>query len=501
MAEWLEKPRNARYAKLSLRLLTVALAGMLGFLSRDIISAFRAEFSSPMSVVTTISKATMPATFRPHLASESAIVGYFSLLILLIAFLVAFARIVYLAVKNSRLLGLPSSNLRRPTSEVAKKLFREAESGEDYYAAGGAIEIGRHPHIYTDLSISGWDVSQMGHSQLLIEHDLGMSAQYDDALIERIPAPSGNDGKKFALIATPTDYIDSVEKVALQVRSTSFFQISKFLRLIHNDPGLKERLTSIHPEEHKVPNSLCLHYVVQLADGNLLCLIRRPNTAYASGSVSLSGEEQLAQADIDAGPDSAAVHWFRRAICEEIFPVRVDKEGGLQEAWSKIEEFVISTRILSVLYEHYCANYALVGFVRLNLDLYWFKVRYATLRRRNIAGRDKEGTLCVMPKTELIRYCETGACELFPIWGEKRIQVSDQGESYRMHPTSRYRALMIATATGAIASSGNQAKARKFDFSKHSIMENKIHELEATLAAHREGEKRSLNNRQTRGRS
>jgi hypothetical protein len=487
IVEWLEKPRNARFAKLSLRFLVVGTAGVLGFLSRDIAAALRAEFADPMSAVVGIAKGAIPRNLAPYLQNESSAIGYLVFLVLLAAILLIVAWILYLAIKNSRLLRLPDLGLRRPSLAVASMLAAEAESEEDYFAAGGAIEIGRHPFIYTDLTISGWDVSRLGNADLLIEHDLGMQATYDQTLIEDQPDPSGNNGKKFALIATPTDYIDSAERIALQVRSTSYFEISKYLRVLAGNPQLKSRLTSIHPEAHQIPNSLCLHYIVQLADGNILCSIRRPNTAYSSGMVSLSGEEQLAEVDVEAGPESAAVHWFRRAICEEVFPVRVDKEGGLQEAWNKVGEFVISTRILSILYEEDCANYALMGFARLNLDLYWFKVRYDALRRSNLAGRDKEGTLCVMPKSELIRYCDSGSCKLFPIWGDKEIQVADDEGAYQMHPTSRYRALMLALASGAISGSRTHRRQRRqFDYSKASILESRIRELEAELAGSRE---------------
>lgn len=481
VVEWLEKPSNARFSKWVIRFTLLGVVALAGFVLRGSIEASTRHENGFIDRLVSLLTTATPSFMEPYLTDTITLIGFFFLQLLVVALVLAVLRIIYLGLKSSRIVGIADHDLRQPTPEVQQRIVAEGESETDYFAVGGAIEIGRHPYICCDPSVSGWDVKTVDTSQVLIEHDVGAKALYDLSLVSDIPAPKGHNGKKYALIATPVDYLDASPKLSIQVRTTDYYTIQKFLALTQ-DPEIKNTLASMRPEDSKVPNSLCLHYLVQLADGNILCSVRHANTDYSQGQVSLTGEEQLSEIDVNAGASGAASHWFKRALCEEIFPLRVEPNGGVQAAWEKVQDYVSAMRIYSLVYEEYCANFALVGYAQINLDLYWFKMKYSRLRQQNLSGRDKEGTLFVINKSELLAYFRTGQCTIHSVWGERSVCISDKPGFVRFHPTSRYRALMLLLSTGALNDRSLEHPHRKaFDYSLHSGLEAKVKELEDEL--------------------
>lgn len=452
--EWLLDKQNCHLQKISIKAIGIIIVSLVGFTAKGIFDNYRESLPNFTNIIRGIEFAVPWVPLSP-LNKDPALAGALLLLALSIVILLFFAVSIGLATyKATQLSKLPHDEYCKP-SQFAKSFLndRMGETSEEYRIVGSAIEIARHPHLVSDPSISGWDClalkGQNGTCDVRIEHDGGLAFDFDNKLIEDIPAPLGANNRKYCLIKTPIDYLDASAKLNLTVHSTDYATVDSFGQIIRQNQEKRHMLASLYPEFHGIPNSLCLHFLVQLADGNILCMLRKENSDYARGKVSFTGEEQFSQEDMDAGPDFAMNHWFRRAICEEIFPLRATDSGMLERNWAKISGVVTAMRIFSVFYEEEYANYSLLGFAKLDLDVDEFRNKVESLSRLYMNGRDKEGQYFLMDKAQAIGFIETGTASLQPLWGNiEPIVLGDP--KYQLHGSSRYRLLTFLLCTGAL---------------------------------------------------
>lgn len=342
--------------------------------------------------------------------------------------------------------GLGISIYSKPNPDTISFLNLANESAIEYTAIGSAIEIAKHPIVTADLGASGWDCLDSDSVKLL--HDFGLPyTKHDSQLIKDIHQPDGNNGIKYSLIETPADYLDSSKKLVLRVHKTDYFTVQRFQKYI-KDKSNRFLLGSLQPELHKIPHSLCLHYLVQLNDGHILCIRRKPNVNYESGQISISGEEQLSKDDFEGiRPDSSMGRWFKRALCEEIFPLRASNANEIEKNWQEISSFVDSLRVISVFYEENFANFSIFGFCRLNLNLDDYKTVFRDLTLISTNGRDKEGQLLALAKDEAKNLITNGTAKVKPVWGVPEEESINDGQ---LHSSSRYRLLSFLQAVGEV---------------------------------------------------
>jgi hypothetical protein len=461
---------NAHVIKLAMKWLMALALPVLGFVGKGGVDAYKK--ANPADDL--LSRHVL--TYFPWLKNAASQVdpiltlAFVVLVVLLLVLVFLAMRILNQAWKSTRPAALPEVRYAHPTVNAKKLLAKLAESSEDYKVIGGVIEIARHPFIVCDPVISGWDC-MVGYGKaggVRIEHDHGLPFAFDEALITGVEPPVGANNNKYSLVETPLDYLDASSSLCLKVRSTDYFTVKRFASLIHGEANTETRHDwgSIFPELQKVPNSLCLHFLVQLDDGSVLCMVRRDNSDYAQGLVSITAEEQFAEVDMHAGPEYAMNHWFRRALCEEIFPLRPTDSGMLERHWQEIKGYVKAMRVFSVFYEEEYANYSLFGYVRLGLDAGEYKEKFEDLARTHAAGRDKEGRYCLLSKENAINFALAGKGTISPIWGELT-HAFGENESYRPHLTSRYRLLTFLLSVGAIG--GHKPTARDENGSRRLI--------------------------------
>lgn len=467
---WMMDVENAQVIKFVMKLLMALALPVLGFVGKGGLDAYGK--ANPADDL--LSQHVF--TYFPWLKNATSqvdpmlFVAFVALVAMILILAILAMQILNRAWKSTKPAALPEVRYANPTSHAKKLLEKLGESSEDYKVVGGVIEIARHPFIVCDPVISGWDclVTYGKTGGVRIEHDHGLPFAFDKTLIKGVEPPVGANNIKYSLVETPLDYLDASSSLCLKLRSTDYFTIKKFASLIHGDANTEKRHNwgSIFPELQKIPNSLCLHFLVQLADGSVLCMVRRGNSDYSQGLVSITAEEQFAQLDMHAGPDYAMNHWFRRALCEEIFPLRPTDSGMLERHWQEIKGFVKAMRVFSVFYEEEYANYSLFGYVRLDLDAREYKEKFEALARSHAAGRDKEGRYCLLDKENAIDFALTGKGTISPIWGEVS-HAFGENESYRPHLTSRYRLLTFLLSVGAIG--GQKPLLRHEDDSRRLI--------------------------------
>lgn len=451
---WAKSEENCHVSKLTMKAVGLLTVSVSGFVAKGIFDAYKS--SHPITEqISNYVFLTLPWLKSEASDKDPLLSGAILALIALLVVLTLLAGVVVRqAWGSTRLASLPEDKYSRPSETAQRFLHQMGESLDDYKIVGGVIEIARHPFIVSDPSISGWDCmgNHGSNSAVRIEHDFGLPFDFDPHRIKGIDAPSGANNKKYALSETPVDYLDASSRLCLKLRSTDYYTIKKFGNLLHGEDKatLRHSLASLLPEFQKIPSSFCLHFLVQLADGSVLCMLRRGNSDYAQEKIGITGEEQFSEEDMNAGPDQAMSHWFRRALCEEIFPLRATDPGMLERHWNEIKDVVKAMRVFSVFYEEEFANFSMFGFVKLDLDPDEFKRKFEELARSHATGRDKEGKYYLLSKDQAINFATTGNGHLSGIWGNQAILEFGEDKLHRPHLSSRYRLLTFLLSVGAI---------------------------------------------------
>jgi hypothetical protein len=200
---------------------------------------------------------------------------------------------------------------------------------------------------------------------------------------------------------------------------------------VKSEPELRTEFGNIDPSENRIPNSLCLHFIVRLANGNILCMKRDRRTVYYASAWSFSGEEQLS--DSDLVPQDKCLALFRRAFCEEVLALR--EEIPLSERWDIAAPLVKNMRLWSVFIEERIFNFSLLGMYQLSVDEKGLAAIITGLVNTGKGSRDREGSVFVASQDMIqqLYYKGTGAAKaLFS--GETKTVTAEE-----LHPTSRYR--------------------------------------------------------------
>lgn len=302
-------------------------------------------------------------------------------------------------------------------------------------AIAGAIEVLRYPFLDKRISNNGWDPK-------VVEIKLSRKEfNIPDRLLGGSP-PVGDDNTKYALVGSSRPTTDDYSRLCLEVAPTSFYEIESVRRLTDQQENLRHEFSSITPELHKIPSSLCLHGVVLFSDNKVLAMKRRSETTYFPNAVSVSFEEQLAQIDFSTPGISPSESLFRRAICEEIFPLANRYEIDPIDTWNRVSNFIDHYRYWSLLFEENTGNYSLFGVCKLKLSLAEYISEFSRIQAEYAGIRDDEGILSYMTLENLRDYLSSGHGEI------KRINMRDPERTgtepiRSAHPTMPYRAATL----------------------------------------------------------
>jgi len=320
-------------------------------------------------------------------------------------------------VEKNKLLHSDSNAL-----EVAKN------SNLNLLVVGNLIELVVHPNINSavDIRRSGWDPQE-----IIVNYD---SEEFDvDELIDMaggIKKVLPPDGVKYCLVNTPFVTEES-PTIVLELQQTKYSIIETARDLVKENNNLIGEYPNIVLEENKLPTSFCLHFIVRLRKGKILCMKRARRMAYYPNYWSMTGEEQFSDIDLENG--NPIDYLFKRALCEELLHSRNVNDTAL----SLVDDKINFLRILSLGVEWPDINPALFGVAQLNVDenelREFLKDQKAGLF--SSGDEDREGSFSTITPSDAIKLLEFGECPGKELFSQNSIVLT----SDKLHPTSRYR--------------------------------------------------------------
>ena len=316
-------------------------------------------------------------------------------------------------------------------SESCKNFLARLDS--DPRAVGSAVELLYHPFLDKRLDDNGWATDQVD-----VALDPGFVTAPAWALGSL--AIGGDDGKKFMLSGFDAPFADAVREggLKLYVKETRWSAVLRTRDVLSESEELRHAHMKLDPTGNSLPSALCLHVVCLTKDNDFLVLRRAHNSAYYPGAFSVSFEEQLADVD-GVGIEGCCTRWFRRALCEEVFPLTGPYATRPRDAWERVSPYVKYMRIWSAFLEEDTANYGLLGVCSLNLSIREFREVSDSVALEFGSTRDPEGRILFSTKDEIETLIRTGSSRCRPVFDlEQRALKMGQ-----LHPSSLYRAALV----------------------------------------------------------
>lgn len=230
--------------------------------------------------------------------------------------------------------------------------------------------------------------------------------------------------------------------LGLELKHTDWFTLRQVQAQLSRDQALRREFANVDPQRSRIPGSLCLHYIVRFAGGELLCMRRNQAVASHPGRWSFSGEEQLHPEDLAAGRPVEAL--FQRALLEEVFPLARSNLSPA-DSWKAVNEVLHSMRLWSVFVETSIWNFSLFGVFQLQVNAASFELYYRSLSEYHFGKRDLEGEMFVASMPELRDLFRTGRCQVRGLFDEQPVELL----AADLHPTSAYRLMRLLKAAKA----------------------------------------------------
>jgi hypothetical protein len=255
------------------------------------------------------------------------------------------------------------------------------------------------------------------------------------------------NGKKFGIASASFITYDSAEMPMFTFYQTDYYTERSVACALEQNALLRSKYAELDPEKNQVPSCASLQAVVLFKNEDLLCMWRDSRADAERNRWSFSFEEQLKEEDFDSPWDNAgsAEPLFRRAVVEEVFGTKNTSQQGISEAWQKCKEFLITHRLWGMFYEVATASFHLFGFYWLDLFPRELAEWHKQAKAEGWLGRDLEGKLFVLERTQQISLLETGSAVVSGLYdGElKAIGADDQ-----LHRTSLYRLWRLSRTIG-----------------------------------------------------
>lgn len=323
-------------------------------------------------------------------------------------------------------------SLRDPDNDAAASVTR---SNEHYLVVGQAIETIPHPQLNSRATVEqlGWKPEEVTLRDLQARFDARELLEQVGGLKEFDPP----NGLKFCLIGA--SYITSDSPIlSLDLERTDYFTIRSVLPQVKSDASIRARFGSLDPSFNKIPNSLCLHYIVRFADGEVLCMKRDARAAYHGNLWSFSGEEQLSEKDFLLSQPCDS--FFKRSFCEEVLALR--DEIPLDERWEFAAAIVQSMALWSIFVEERIQNSSVLGCFQLACLPEDFVALHNRLVDTGVGTRDREGDFFFVDGGDLEPLLVEGSCKARAVFRDSEVRVHAEN----LHPTSRYRVFRLLRA-------------------------------------------------------
>lgn len=297
------------------------------------------------------------------------------------------------------------------------------------FSVGDALEVAVHPSLNSRARLNeiGWDPdADIDFGLFALPFEAGEALTRVGGLRKFDPP----NRVKYALADVAPVLVDA-DRLVLRVAETDYFTVCTIKEALKQDAQLSD-LIAADPARNRVPNSLCFHYIARFADGSVLVTGRDRRLRYAGGLWSVSGEEQLSDADVRTAAPLRS--WVRRTICEEVFPLR-ESDLPISERWAIVRPHVERVRIWSVILEVSIGNFALCGLIDFDLTPEEY-VRVATELVAAAGGSvDPEGIALVLTTDQMELLRINGHAAARYIFTKEQSQL-DVGNA---HPTTPYR--------------------------------------------------------------
>jgi len=239
-------------------------------------------------------------------------------------------------------------------------------------------------------------------------------------------------------------FLNDRNNIVFSVHQTDWNSVINVVRFVRVDTSLRHKFAkerewgALTPAKSRIPSIFCLHAVVSFEDDSLLVLKRDSSLEFSDGKLSLSFEEQLSDTDFKVGGDVDSVGWWvRRAICEEVFPLRSKFKEQPEQAWHLANDKVRDIKIWSLIFEEELAGWALTVHIRLDMPSGQFVSVYRQIQQFSGDTRDSEGDFALLGRAELRRLIQDGKATVQSLSAQKAWHIGVE----QLHPTALYRAL------------------------------------------------------------
>ncbi len=343
-----------------------------------------------------------------------------------------------------------------------------------YFSIGPSIVVRQFGQIFP----GGAKLNSIGipTNAVVLQRPAVAFRRFDPELIDQsIHARIATSGKanleKYSLVGLDPQYniLDEGHRIALRLESTDFQTIMACLGRIGNVEDVSGRLLTdravtraLHgnpePQSNRVPNSLCLHYMLRFADDRYLSIHRHGGVAYDKLRISVSGEEQLQNSDFRQDFDSDTMgRWAHRAVLEEVFPGRGHDVDNPEV--QSLRERIDWVRCLSLIYEERFCNFAVVALVQLNcaveeyVEIYRKSLRYAANfadyeGNRYWFGEKDIGDFFHSGRLRLRPFVASGA-EIFAV-SNTALESDSSSRVFGLHSSSLYRLQLAGRLSGQL---------------------------------------------------
>lgn len=299
---------------------------------------------------------------------------------------------------------------------------------------GECIELVSHPNLQTGKQLEDFGWNPLNEEEISIKYE---NSRFPIGELDNIIAPDERlkppNGRKFCLSSIEGGLIDE-PNLLLKTRHSDYFTVKSLVNQFGS--SLPEEIIyqygHIEPEKNKIPHSLCLHQIVLLDDGHILCQLRGSNVAYYPNCYSFSQEEQLAVDDFHSKSPTLS-HLVIRAICEEFFPLSGSESAIFINYQKYLAPIIDTMKIWSVFIESSIFNFSMLSFVKFNITIDEYVNLYKNLLNKGVV--DKEGTVYYTSIEEARALLVNGQCNMSGAFSKKRHMISLDD----LHPTSLYR--------------------------------------------------------------
>jgi len=342
-------------------------------------------------------------------------------------------------VETQFALSIFSEDKLRPL-ESTKRLA--ATGGLENFTVGGAIEIFRFPLFWGGGTAQG---AQPHEVHIRVETEPWSARELPEEL-HQTPLKDRHNRRKYS-VTNVERHLEDRPGCTIFVRETDWNTWIPYKRLIERDENIRHAWFSIEPSRNKLPNSAGLSGIVSFLDDVVLASRRSDDLEFAQGAYSISFEEQFSDFDLyHGGSLLAADFWMKRALCEEVFPLKKNYAADPLAAWAMVDNYLVDRRFLSMICEEPVAGYSMIAHYRLGISSGQFRDLYNHLKQVTKGDSvDPEGLPVFISAANLSCLVEQGYCSC--------TSASDQKTTFKinnqdLHFTSLYRAILYRALIG-----------------------------------------------------